>query len=46
MIRVVVLALLASAFTATASVAQREAAAAAPERFSLSLRHLGKPSIF
>jgi drug/metabolite transporter (DMT)-like permease len=39
--RVVVLALIASGFTATASVAQRRAAALAPERMSFSWRLVG-----
>jgi drug/metabolite transporter (DMT)-like permease len=39
--RVVVLALLASAFTATASVAQRRAAASAPDTFSLNVHLIG-----
>jgi drug/metabolite transporter (DMT)-like permease len=48
--RVVTLALIASALTATASVAQRKAAASAPESFSLSVHLLGyllrRPSWF
>jgi drug/metabolite transporter (DMT)-like permease len=40
-VRVVVLALLASAFTATASVAQRRAAASAPEKLSFSIHLIG-----
>ena len=40
-VRVVVLALMASAFTATASVAQRRAAASAPEKLSLNIRLVG-----
>jgi hypothetical protein len=40
-LRVVVLALIASGFTATASVAQRRAAALAPERMSFSWRLVG-----
>jgi drug/metabolite transporter (DMT)-like permease len=39
--RVVVLALTASAFTATASVAQRRAAASAPEKLSFNIHLLG-----
>jgi drug/metabolite transporter (DMT)-like permease len=39
--RVIVLALIASGFTATASVAQRRAAALAPERMSFSWRLVG-----
>jgi drug/metabolite transporter (DMT)-like permease len=39
--RVVVLALTASAFTATASLAQRQAAASAPEKLSLNIHLLG-----
>jgi drug/metabolite transporter (DMT)-like permease len=40
-VRVVLLALLASAFTATASVAQRRAAASAPQKLSFSLQLIG-----
>jgi hypothetical protein len=40
-VRVVVLALIASGFTATASVAQRRAAASAPEKLSLNIHLLG-----
>jgi drug/metabolite transporter (DMT)-like permease len=40
-VRVVALALIASAFTATASLAQRQAAASAPEKFSLNLHLVG-----
>ena len=40
-LRVVVLALTASAFTATASLAQRQAAASAPEKLSLNIHLLG-----
>jgi drug/metabolite transporter (DMT)-like permease len=40
-VRVIVLALIASGFTATASVAQRRAAALAPERMSFSWRLVG-----
>jgi drug/metabolite transporter (DMT)-like permease len=40
-VRVVVLALMASAFTAMASVAQRQAAASAPERFSFNIHLVG-----
>jgi drug/metabolite transporter (DMT)-like permease len=40
-VRVVVLALIASVFTATASIAQRRAAASAPERFSFNIRLVG-----
>ena len=39
--RVIVLALIASGFTATASVAQRRATALAPEKMSFSWRLLG-----
>lgn len=41
MTRVVVLALMASVFTASASIAQRRAAESAPERFSLNVRLVG-----
>jgi drug/metabolite transporter (DMT)-like permease len=40
-VRVVLLALMASAFTATASVAQRRAAASAPETFSFNIHLVG-----
>src|SRR6202050_2039093 len=40
-VHVVVLALFASAFTATASVAQRQAAASAPERLSFNIHLVG-----
>jgi drug/metabolite transporter (DMT)-like permease len=40
-VRVIVLALIASGFTATASVAQRRAAAPAPEKFALSWHLVG-----
>ena len=40
-VHVVVLALMASAFTATASVAQRSAAASAPEKFSFKIHLIG-----
>jgi hypothetical protein len=40
-VRVVVLALIASAFTAAASVAQRTAAASAPEEFSFNIHLVG-----
>ena len=40
-VRVVVLALLASTFTATASLAKRQAAASAPANFSLNIRLVG-----
>ena len=40
-VRVVVLALTASAFTATASLAQRQAASSAPDKLSLNIRLLG-----
>ena len=40
-VHVVVLALMASAFTATASVAQRSAAASAPEKSSFNIQLIG-----
>jgi drug/metabolite transporter (DMT)-like permease len=40
-VHVVVLALMASACTATASIAQRQAAASAPEKFSLNIHLVG-----
>src|SRR5580698_7351700 len=40
-VRVLVLALLASGFTATASVAQRQAAASAPEKLSFNIHLVG-----
>jgi hypothetical protein len=40
-VRVIILALIASAFTAAASVAQRSAAASAPQKFSFNIHLLG-----